>query len=140
MPRYYEKCSFDVDVIGKRTECDRFSCEGKQNLFCSFKKKNNESFYCLNRKQLEEYWKCVARHQETFCPDECNNYAVCKFFTQAYENLKDCYFFWPRKDTPYQPSFWQIFTVTDHKNEPVFRAEIRKTVKGTGRVYHGETC
>ena len=41
---------------------------------------------------------------------------------------------------PYQPSFWQIFTVTDHKNEPVFRAKIRKTVKGTGRVYHGETC
>ena len=37
---------------------------------------------------------------------------------------------------PHQPIFWQIFTnATDHKNEPVFRAEIGKTVKGTGRVY-----
>ena len=38
MPCHYEKRCFDVDVIGKRTECDRFSSEGKQNLLCSFKK------------------------------------------------------------------------------------------------------
>ena len=42
---------------------------------------------------------------------------------------------------PYQPIFWQHFTnATDHKNVPVFRDEIGKTVKGTGRVYNGERC
>lgn len=95
----------------------------------------------LNRKQLEEYWKCVVRDQEVFCPNKYNNCYVCKSLTEVYENLKDCYFFSPRKDMPYQPIFWQLFTnATDHKNVPVFRAKIGKTVKGTGRVYSGERC
>ena len=134
---FFHKCCFDADVIGKWTECDRLSCEGNHTEFTLFfHKTNNESFYCLNRRQLEEYWKCVVKDQEVFCPDKCNNCYVCKSLTEVYENLKDFYFFSPRKDMPYQPIFWQIFTnATDHKNKPVFRAEIGKTVKGTGRVY-----
>ena len=33
MPRYYEKCCFEADVIGKRVECDRLSCVGKHTEF-----------------------------------------------------------------------------------------------------------
>ena len=83
------------------------------------------------------------RDQEVFCPNKYNNCYVCKSLTEVYENLKDCYFFSPRKDMPYQPIFLANFlanNATDHKNGTVFRAEIGKTVKGTGRVYHRETC
>ena len=47
MPDYFQKCCFDADVIGKRTECNRLSCEGKHTEFTLFFHKiNNESFYC----------------------------------------------------------------------------------------------
>ena len=65
MSYYFQKCCFDADVIGKRTERDRLSCEGKHtDLLYSFIK------LILNKKQLEEYWKCIVKDQEVFCPEK----------------------------------------------------------------------
>ena len=140
MSYYFQKCCFHADVIGKGTECDRLSCEGKHTEFTlSFHKVNNTSFYCLNRKQLEEYWKCIVKDQDVFCPEKCNKCDVCEFLSKAYEELKDSWFFTPNKSLSYQPILWQIFT-KDQKNNSVLRTEIAKTVKATGRVYHGEAC
>ena len=78
MSYYFQKCCFDADVIGKPTECDRLNCEGKHTEFTLFfHKVNNTSFYHLNRKQLGEYWKCIVKEQEVFCPEKCNNCDVC---------------------------------------------------------------
>ena len=116
------------------------SCEGKHTEFTLFFHKiNNESFYYLNRKQLEEYWKCINKDQEFFCPEKCNKCDVCEFLVQAYEELKDTWFFSLNKTVPYQPILWKIFT-KDQKNNSVFRNEIAKIVKATGRVYNGEIC
>ena len=140
MSYYFQKCCFDADVIGKPTECDRLNCEGKHTEFTLFfHKVNNTSFYCLSRKQLEEYWKCIVKDQEVFCPEKCNKFDVCEFLSIAYGELKDSWFFIPNKGLPYQPILWQIST-EDQKNNSVFRTEIVKTVKVTGRVYHRETC
>ena len=137
---YFQKCCFNADAIDKRTECDRLSCEGKYTEFTLFfHEVNNTSFYYLNRKQLEEYWKCIVKDREDFCPEKCNKCDVCELFSKAYEELKDSWFFTPNKSLPYQPFLWRIFT-KDQKNNSVFRTEIAKTVKATGRVYHGETC
>ena len=64
---------------------------------------------------------------------------VYEFVSKAYEELKDSWFFTPNKSLSYQPILWQIFT-KDQKNNSVLRTEIAKTVKATGRVYHGEAC
>ena len=58
-----------------------------QNLLYFFIK-NNQYFYCLNRKQLEEYWGCIVKDQEVFCPEKCNKCVVCKFRTKTYDELK----------------------------------------------------
>ena len=79
------------------------------------------------------------KDQEVFCPEKCNKFDVCEFLSIAYGKLKDSWFFTPNKGLPYQPILWQIAT-EDQKNNSVFRIEIVKTVKATGRVYHGETC
>ena len=140
MSYYFEKCYFDADAIGKRTECDRLSCKGKNTEFTLFfHKVKNTSFYCLNKKQLEEYWKCIVKDQEVFCPEKCNKCDVCEFLSKASEELKDSWFFTPNKSLSYQPILWQIFT-KDQKNNSVLRTEIAKTVKATGRFYHGEAC
>ena len=54
-------------------------------------------------KQLEEYWGCIVKDQEVFCPEKCNNCVVCKFLTKACYELMSTYFFSARKDMPYQP-------------------------------------
>ena len=111
-----------------------------QNLLYFFIK-NNQYFYCLNRKQLEEYWGCIVKDQEVFCPEKCNNCVVCKFLTKAYNELKSAYFFSARKDIPYQPILWRIFTdVTDKNGKIIFRIEIGKTVKVFNLVCNRETC
>ena len=114
--------------MGKHTEFTLF-----------FHKINNTSFYCLNRKQLEEYWKYIVKDQEVFCPEKCNKCDVCKFLAQAYVECKDSWFFTPNKILPSQSILWRIFTKDQNKNS-VFRTEIAKTVKASGRVYHRETC
>ena len=142
MPCYIEKCCFDAQEVGTRKECARLSCDGKHTEFTLFfHKKNNQFFYCLNRKQLEECWECIVKDQEVFCPEKCNNCAVCKFLTKPYNKLKSAYFFSARKDMPYQPILWRIFTnVIDKNNKIIFRIEIGKTVKAFNLVYNGETC
>ena len=72
--------------MGKHTEFTLF-----------FHKINNTSFYCLNRKQLEEYWKCIVKDQEVFCPEKCNKCDVCELLSKAHEELKDSWFFTPNK-------------------------------------------
>ena len=87
MPYYSQKCCFNADVIGKRTECDRLSCEGKHTEFTLFFHKiNNESFYCLNRKQLEEYWKYVNKDQEVFCPENAISVMSVNFLYKRMNN------------------------------------------------------
>ena len=84
MAYYFQKCCFEAEVIGKQAERDRLSCEGKHTEFTLFYHKiNKKYFYRLNRKQLEEYWKCIEKDQEVFCPEKCNNCVVCKFLTKA---------------------------------------------------------
>ena len=71
MTYYFEKCYFDSEKMGVRTECDRMSCvlNRKHDKFeLYFHRTNDESFYCLNRKQLKEYWQCLQENQEIFCP------------------------------------------------------------------------
>ena len=91
---YFEKRCFDAQEVGTQKECDIISCDGKHTKFTLFiHKKDNQYFYCLNRKQLEEYWGCIVKDQEVFCPEKCNNCVVCKFLTKAYNELKSAYFF-----------------------------------------------
>ena len=41
--------SSKLNVVGKQTECDKLSCEGKHTEFTLFfHKVNNTSFYCLS--------------------------------------------------------------------------------------------
>ena len=75
----------------------------------------------------------------SFLSWKCNKCDVCKFLAQAYEELKDSWFFTTNKSLPSQPILSRIFTKVQ-KNNSFFRTEIAKTVKATGTVYHGETC
>ena len=114
--------------------------ESIQNLLCFFYKVNNEYFYCLNIKQLDEYWECIIKGQEIFCSEKCHDCVVCKFLTEAHDGLRRGYFLSPRKDAPYQPILWKIFTnVIGKTNKSILRVEIGKTVKAFTLVYHGET-
>ena len=83
----------------------------------------------------------VVKVQEVFCPDKYNNCVACKFLTKSYDELKSAYFFSARKDKPYQPILWRIFTdVIDKNNKIIFGIEIEKTVKAFNLVYDGERC
>ena len=46
------------------------------------------------------------KDQEVFCPEKCNKCNVCKFLAQAYEELKDSWFFTSNKSLPSQPILW----------------------------------
>ena len=109
----FRKCYFDAQEVGTQKECDRISCD----------------------------WVCIVKDQGVFCPEKCNNCVVCKVLTKVYDELKSAYFFSARKDIPYQPILWWIFTdVTDKNDKIIFRIEIGKTVKAFNLVCNGDTC
>ena len=141
MTYYFPKCCFEAEVIGKRAKCDRLSSDKKHTEFSLFYHKINKEYFLLLKQKTEEYWKCIVKDQEIFCPEKCNNCVVCKFLTKAYNELKSAYFFSARKDMPYYPILWRIFTDVIGKNDKIiFRIEIGKTVKAFNLVYNGETC
>ena len=106
-------------MIGTRSECDRLSCEHeKHSLECDvyYHKVNNEYFYCLNRKQLGQYWQCVTKDRNTFCPERCEKCSICKEMTDIFSRLQDSFLFYPKQSVAksfdqvsYQPVLWSIF-------------------------------
>ena len=76
---------------------------------------------------------CIVKDQEIFSLEKCKNCVVSKFLAKADNELKSAYFFSARKDTPYQPILWRIFTnVIDKNNKIIFKA--------FNLVYNGEIC
>ena len=112
-------CCHDSLLIGTRSECGRFSCQGKHMPVFNLHhhKNNNEYFYCLNQNQLGQYWQCMVEDRDSFCPDRCEKCNVCKEMADVFTELQDSYFFYPNTSVanneeviPYQPIFWHVFT------------------------------
>ena len=111
-------------MIGTRSECDRLSCEHEKHSLefdVYYHKVNNEYFYRLNRKQLGQYWQCVTKDRDTFCPERCEKCSICKEMTDIFSGLQDSFLFYPKQSVAknfdqvsYQPVLWRIFnSVTD---------------------------
>ena len=142
-------CCHDSLLIDTRSECDRFSCQGKHlpvfNLYRY--KNNNEYFYCLNRDQLGQYWQCVVEDRDAFCPNICKKCNVCKEMADVFTELQGRYFFYPNTSVvnnqeviPYQPILWRVFTSIIDKNNKKFRIEIGKSIPKHGLVLdYGKT-
>ena len=143
-------CCHDSLLIGTRSECDRFSCQGKHlpvfNLY--HHKNNNEYFYCLNRDQLGQYWQCVVGDRDAFCPDRCEKCNVCKEMADVFTELQDSSFFYPNTSVannqeviPYQLVLWRVFTSIIDKNNKKVRIDIGKSISKHGLVLdYGNTC
>ena len=148
MENRFLACCFDSALIGTRSECDRLSCEHSPEFDVYYHKVNNEYFYCLNRKQLGQYWQCVIKDRDTFCPDRCEKFTICKEMTDVFTELQDSFFFCPKQSLannddpiPYQPVLWRAFhRVIDKKKKKKFRIEIGKSSPHTGLVLdYGKT-
>ena len=106
-------------MIGTRSECDRLSCEHEKHSLefdVYYHKVNNEYFYRLNRKQLGQYWQCVTKDRDTFCPERCEKCSICKEMTDIFSGLQDSFLFYPKQSVAknfdqvsYQPVLWRIF-------------------------------
>ena len=143
MTNGFELCCHDYDLVRKTSQCDRIYCSGNHNPQFSvyFHKINNCSCYCLNREQLGQYWRCVDKDREWFCPRSCSHCEICKEVTHVFSELKDPHFFTPNatifEDLPYQPIAWRIFSV----NKSELYIQIAKSKKSLGIITdHGEVC
>ena len=109
MTNRFELCCHDYDLFRKTSQCERVYCSGNHNPQFSvyFYKINNRFCYCLNREQLGQYWRCVAKDREWFCPRSCGHCEICKEVTHMFSGLKDAHFFTPIatifEDLPDQP-------------------------------------
>ena len=101
----------------------------------------------MNQKQLDQYWQCVIKDGDTFCPDRCEKCSICKEMTHVFTELQDSFFFHPKQslannDDPvsYQLFLWRVFnSVIDKKNKK-FRIEIGKSSQHTGLLLdYGKT-
>ena len=97
MENRFLACCFDSALIGTRSECDRLSCEHSPEFDVYYHKVNNEYFYCLNRKQLGQYWQCVIKDRDTFCPERCEKFTICKEMTDVFTELQDSFFFYSKQ-------------------------------------------
>ena len=52
-----------------------------------YKRTNNEYCYCLNRNQLGQYWQCVVKDRDTFCPSHCDSCTICKEMSDGCEEV-----------------------------------------------------
>ena len=137
MENLFLTCCFDSVLIGTRSECDRLSCEhGKHSpeFEVYYHKVNNQYFYCLNWKQLGQYWQCVIKYRDTFCPDRCEKCSICKEMTDMFVELQDSCFFYPKtcpannqENIPYQPVLWRVYNKIINKNSNKFYIEIAKS-------------
>ena len=149
MENRFEICCHDSLLIGTRSECDRFTCEGKHELVFNwyYHKANCEYFCCVNREQLGQCWRCVE-DRDAFCPDKCDKCNMCKEMSDVFAELRDSYFFYPRtyaansqEEIPYQPILWRIFTSIIDKNNKRFRIETGKLIPNRGLILnYGKTC
>ena len=106
-------CCYDSVLTGTRSKCDRLSCEHEKHspkFDVYYHKVNNEYFYCLNRKQLGQYWQCVIKDRDTFCPERCEKCSICKEMTDVFTELQDIYFF-------IQKQVLQIILIKFHINQ-----------------------
>ena len=93
-------CCFDSVLIGIRSECNRLSCEHEKHspeFEVYYYKVNNWYFYCLDQKQLGQYWQCVIKDKDTFCPDRCEKCSICKEMTDVFTELQDSFFFYSKQ-------------------------------------------
>ena len=95
MENRFLNCCFDFILVGTHSDCDRLSCDGNHDPIFDlyYQRTNNEYCYCLNRNQLGQYWQCVAKDRDTFCPSHCDSCTICKEMSDVYVELKDAYFF-----------------------------------------------
>ena len=111
-------------MVGFRSECDRLSCEGNHDpvFDMHYQRTNNEYRYSMTRNQLGQYWQCVVKDRDTFCPSHCDSCTICKEMSDVYVELKDAYLFSPNtvannaEPKPYQPVLWRVFTSIIDKN------------------------
>ena len=143
MTNRFELCCHDYDLFRKTSQCERVYCSGNHNPQFSvyFHKINNRFCYCLNREQLGQYWRCVAKDREWFCPRSCGHCEICKEVTHMFSELKDAHFFTLNatifEDLPYQPIAWRIFSA----NKSELYIQIAKSKKSLGIITdHGEVC
>ena len=136
MENRFLNCCFDFTLVGTHSECDRLSCEGNHDLVFDlyYHQTNNKYCYCLNRNQLGQYWQCVVKDRDTFCPSHCDSCTICKEMSDVYVELKEVYFFSPNtyvannvESKPYQPVLWRVFTSIIDKNSVQFYIQILVT-------------
>ena len=150
MENRFLNCCFDFSLIGTRSECDRLSCEGNHNPVFNlyYHKVNKEWCYCLNRNQLDQYWQCVAKDRDTFCPGRCDRCGICKEMNDVFAELQDVYFFIRKKNLAnneesklYQPVLWRVFTTIIDKNKKQFHIQIAKSIPSENLILnYGKTC
>ena len=106
-----------------------------KKILQSLKFFNNRYFYCLNRKQLGQYWQCVIKDRDTFCPEICEKCSICKEITDMFVQLQDSYFFYPKtrpannqENSPYQPVLWRVYNKFINKISNKFYTEIAKSI------------
>ena len=133
MENRFLNCCHDSVLIGSRSECDKFSCQGKHNPVFNvyYHKGNNYYFYCLNKEQLGQCWRCVVEDRDSFCPSKCDQCNICKEMSDVYVELQNSYFLCPKTsvhEVPYQPIMWRVFTSKIDKNSKKFRIEIGKSI------------
>ena len=126
MENRFLTCCYDSVLIGTRSECDRFQCQGNHNpvLNVFYHKVKNQYFYCLNGKKLGQYWRCVVEDRDYFCSSRCDRCSICKEMT-VFSELQGSWFFYPKTTVannfdqiPYQSVLWCIFTsILDKKIE-----------------------
>ena len=89
----------------------------------------------------------VIKDRDTFCPERCEKYRVCKEMADAFTELQDSFFFYPKQSlannfdqVPYHSVLWPVFnSVIDKKNKN-FRIKIGKSIPHTCLVLdYGKT-
>ena len=119
---------FIIEYGNKHTENFCWLC--KRNFILMFDvyyhKVNNEYFYCLNWKQLGQYWQCLIKDRDTFCPERCEKCTICKEMTNVFTELQDSFFFYPKQSlankvdlVPYQPVLCVFNSVIDKKKKKI---------------------
>ena len=115
MENLFLNCCFDFTLVITRSDCDRRSCDGNHDPVFDlyYQRTSYEYCYRLNRNQLGQYWQCVVKDRDTFCPSHCDSCTIYKEMSDIYIELKDVYFCSPNNNVannaeskPYQPVLW----------------------------------
>ena len=150
MENLFLNCCVDFTLVGTRSDCDRRSCNGNHDPVFDlyYQRTNNEYCYCLNRNQLGQYWQCVVKDRDTFCPSHCDTCTICKEMSDVCIELKDAYFCSPNNNVannaeskPYQSVLWRVFTSIIDKNRRQFYIGIAKSDPSDNLILnYGKTC